>query len=244
MFRSRSRRQVLLLDCCYSGAFARGLVPRADKTIHTNEYFDQGLGRVVLTASDAMQYFFEENTLRVEVTNPGSIFTRAIVDGLKTGKADLNILTKMVNISYNELYDYTYDRVVMDTPFQRPGKWVFGVEVDLVIAKNPHKKNVVVEAETGTEQDLNNLIQDAIESLKSADYNSTIEYSNRAIEINPRFAFAYNVKGQALFNLRQYQEALVCYEKALELRPKYIEAMNNKGILVCLAIEASVKLLI
>jgi hypothetical protein len=81
---------ILVLDCCYSGAFARGLIPRADKTIHTKEYFDQGRGRIVLTASDAMQYSFEENALRVEVTNPGSIFTRAIVDGLKTAKADLN----------------------------------------------------------------------------------------------------------------------------------------------------------
>ena len=29
MNRSRSRRVVLLLDCCYAGAFERGLVARA-----------------------------------------------------------------------------------------------------------------------------------------------------------------------------------------------------------------------
>ena len=90
MFKSRSRRQLLLLDCCYSGAFAKGLVSRADKKIHTGDYFDEGRGRVVLTASDSMQYSFEAETLNVEVNEPGSIFTRIIIEGLKTGKADLN----------------------------------------------------------------------------------------------------------------------------------------------------------
>jgi tetratricopeptide (TPR) repeat protein len=228
MFRSRSRRQILVLDCCYSGAFARGLLPRADKTIHTNEYFDQGRGRIVLTASDAMQYSFEENTLRVEVTNPGSIYTRAIVDGLKTGKADLN---QDGHVSYDELYEYTYDRVIRDTPFQKPGMWVLGVQGDVVIAKNPHKKTVV-EGGTSREPNADELIQDAVESLKRGEYNNTIEYSDKAIKINPSFALAYNIKGQALFNLKNYQEALSCYEKALELRPKYIEAINYKGLVL------------
>lgn len=87
---SRSRRQVLVIDCCYSGAFVKGFLTRADKKIHTGEYFEQGLGRIVLTASDSMQYSFEEDKLQVEVNKPGSIFTRAIVEGLATGNADLN----------------------------------------------------------------------------------------------------------------------------------------------------------
>src|SRR5215469_365234 len=107
MFKSRSKRQVLVLDCCYSGAFTRGFISRSDKTIHTKEYFDQGhgRGRVVLTASGAMQYSFEENTLKAEVANPSSIFTRTIVEGMKTGKADLN---QDGMISYSELYEYTH----------------------------------------------------------------------------------------------------------------------------------------
>lgn len=137
MAQSRSRRQVLVADCCYSGAFARGFVTRADKKIHTGEYFDRGRGRIVLTASDSMQYSFEEDKVQVEVTEPGSIFTRAIVEGLKTGKADLN---EDGLVSYDELYDYTYDRVIDEMPNQRPQKWEFGVEGDVVIAKNPYKR--------------------------------------------------------------------------------------------------------
>ena len=73
MQRSRSRRQILLLDCCFSGAFIRGLVTRSDKQIHTNDYFYmedrnfESRGRVVLTASDAMQYSFEGDNIKEEI---------------------------------------------------------------------------------------------------------------------------------------------------------------------------------
>jgi tetratricopeptide (TPR) repeat protein len=85
----------------------------------------------------------------------------------------------------------------------------------------------------GTEiedEDSNVLIQDAMEYLKKGDYINAVEYSEKAITINPRIALAYNTKGQALFNLKKYSEALTCYEKAMELRPKYIEALYSKGL--------------
>ena len=129
-----------MLDCCYSGAFAKGLVSRADKKIHTGDYFDEGRGRIVLTASDSMQYSFEADKLNVEVKDPGSIFTRAVIDGLNTGKADLD---KDGRVSYDELYDYTYDRVIDETPLQKPGKWVFGVEGDVIVARNPNWRKEV-----------------------------------------------------------------------------------------------------
>jgi uncharacterized caspase-like protein len=52
MNRSRSRSIVLVLDCCYSGAFARGMIARGGDTVQLKERFD-GRGRVVLTASNA-----------------------------------------------------------------------------------------------------------------------------------------------------------------------------------------------
>lgn len=57
------RRQVLVLDCCYSGAFPPGTLAKADADVHTLERFS-GRGRTVLTASDATQYAFEGDTLR------------------------------------------------------------------------------------------------------------------------------------------------------------------------------------
>ena len=58
MSRSRSRRVVLLLDCCYAGAFERGLVARAGPELGIAQQLG-GRGRAVITASSAMEYAFE-----------------------------------------------------------------------------------------------------------------------------------------------------------------------------------------
>src|SRR6266516_2177683 len=53
MDQSRSRRQVLILDCCNSGAFAQGTKAATGVSIGTATAFKgKGYGRVVLTASD------------------------------------------------------------------------------------------------------------------------------------------------------------------------------------------------
>jgi uncharacterized caspase-like protein len=131
MRRSGSRQQVLLLDCCYSGAFARGMVAKADMNVGTKERFE-GRGRVVLTASDAMQYAFEGSEVKGEGVQ--SIFTRTLIHGLETGEADLN---QDGLVSLDELYDYVHDRITDETPHQRPGKWDFDVQGKIIIAHNP-----------------------------------------------------------------------------------------------------------
>src|SRR5215475_6903590 len=50
--RSPSERVVLLLDCCYAGAFAAGMLPKSADTVRLGEAF-QGQGRAVLTSSRA-----------------------------------------------------------------------------------------------------------------------------------------------------------------------------------------------
>jgi hypothetical protein len=44
------------LDCCYSGAFARGVAVRGDRSVAVDEEFSQGTGRIVLTASNATEF--------------------------------------------------------------------------------------------------------------------------------------------------------------------------------------------
>lgn len=131
MTKSRSRRIVLLLDCCFGGAFARGMVHRAGESVAIREEFE-GQGRVVLTASRAMEYAFEgENR---EGDAQPSIFTSAIVHGLESGEADTDGDSR---ISIDELYDYVYDRVREATPNQTPSKWTFDVQGDLYVARSP-----------------------------------------------------------------------------------------------------------
>jgi hypothetical protein len=131
MYRSRSKKVVLLLDCCYAGAFERGLVARAGIDMGIEQHFG-GRGRAVITASSAMEYAFEAGELADTRELPPSVFTSALVEGLESGEADRN-QDGMVGL--DELYAYVYDKVRAATPNQTPGKWTFGVEGELYIAR-------------------------------------------------------------------------------------------------------------
>jgi WD40 repeat protein len=124
-----SRQKVLILDCCYSGAFPAGRISKADTAVHTLERF-RGSGRTVLTASDATQYSFEGDQAHGQA--PRSVFTHYLVEGLRDGSADLD---GDGDITLDELYSYVHDRVVDEMPQQRP-KRQDNVEGRTVIARN------------------------------------------------------------------------------------------------------------
>ncbi|MFN3527557.1 MAG: tetratricopeptide repeat protein [Candidatus Altarchaeaceae archaeon] len=44
----------------------------------------------------------------------------------------------------------------------------------------------------------------------------------------------WNRKGLELKNLKKFEEAIKCYDKAIELDPNYLEARNNKGVVLSL----------
>jgi len=133
MTRCRSEKIALFLDCCFGGAFMTGLTHRAGvDTAGAKETFS-GTGRFVITASDAMQYSFEGGQ-RVEGAAPEpSPFTRALVEGLRTGEADRN---DDGFVSINELFDYLEDRVRQLSPAQTPTKSAFNQVGDWVIAQS------------------------------------------------------------------------------------------------------------
>jgi Caspase domain len=130
---SRSRKVVLLLDCCYSGAFASGLLARAAPTVDVQERF-AGRGRVVITASTAMEYAFEVSTdTAISGAGTPSLFTSAVVRGLRTGEADLDADGQ---VSVHELYDYVFEQVQLANSGQTPSM-ISHIEGDLYIATSP-----------------------------------------------------------------------------------------------------------
>src|SRR5215813_13065319 len=89
---SRSRRQIVILDCCHSGAFARvakGTSVNAGERLGAGggeRPQEQGSGRIVMTATDAVQFAWEGSATLEETDQ--SLFTHFLVEGLDTGHAD------------------------------------------------------------------------------------------------------------------------------------------------------------
>jgi hypothetical protein len=129
---TRSRRVVLILDCCYSGAFSRAAMARASRDLHLADDFGTGTGRMVLTASSATEYAFEDGDLTMAEGRP-SVFTAALVTGLATGEADLD---GDGEISVDELYDYVHRTIRQQGHAQTPQKWSFGIEGRLTVARS------------------------------------------------------------------------------------------------------------
>ena len=141
MWASRSRKAVLLLDCCYGGAFAKGSMVRAAGDVNVLDSFPQGRsgggrGRAVITASNAMEYAFEGDRLAEDQHRRPSVFTSALVEGLATGDADRD---EDGWISLDELYDYVFDKVQERNPHQSPSRH-FELEGELYLASSRRRR--------------------------------------------------------------------------------------------------------
>jgi hypothetical protein len=158
----RSKRQILILDCCNSGAFERGTKGQEQKAVTATTFEGTGFGRVVLTASASTQYALEGDQV-IQQTEL-SLFTHFLLEGLQTGKADVN---NDGYISLDEWYDYTFGKVVTTTPKQIPHKWSYRQQGDLVIAKNPFFKKKPVELP----EDLIRLLESPYSSVRQAAVN-------------------------------------------------------------------------
>jgi Caspase domain len=128
---SRARSIILCLDCCYAGAFDRGMVPRATESVDLGGRFS-GQGRAVITASGALEYAFEGGALTHDGRPQPSVFTTAMVEGLSTGAADRD---RDGWVGLGELYEYVHDAVRSANPNQTPGMWAFGIQGNLVVAR-------------------------------------------------------------------------------------------------------------
>jgi branched-chain amino acid transport system substrate-binding protein len=122
MDNSRSKQQVMILDCCFSGAFAQGLSVKGDGFVDVRKQLG-GEGRAVLTSSTSTQYSFD------------SIYTHYLVDGLETGAADLD---NDGEVSVEELHEYTKQNVQQAAPAMKPEIYPFkeGYKILLARARN------------------------------------------------------------------------------------------------------------
>jgi TIR domain/Caspase domain len=133
---SRAERQIVVLDCCHSGAFAEHAKAAAPPPAVTPDTFSGGdAGLYVLTASDALQFAWDGAELRAgnEAAIGFSRFTSWLVDGLEKGEA----APEDEQITMDALYRYLFRRARSEGAASIPQRFVQGGGGDLVISKNP-----------------------------------------------------------------------------------------------------------
>jgi uncharacterized caspase-like protein len=111
---SRSQRQVIVLDCCFSGAIAQGMTVKDDGTVNLKEYLG-GKGRAILTSSTSTEYSFGAAAGHDDAGL--SIYTRHLVEGIETGAADVD---GDGWIAVEELHEYAASRVKEAAPAMTP----------------------------------------------------------------------------------------------------------------------------
>jgi formylglycine-generating enzyme required for sulfatase activity/uncharacterized caspase-like protein len=131
--KSDSRRKVVVLDCCHSGAFAKAKAALGSSAGTREAFAGNGYSRVILTGSNALEFAWEGDKLLGEAET--SVFTHFLVESLRTSAADLN---GDGQISLDELYEYVYEQVVASgRSKQTPQKWAQKVEGRIIIARRP-----------------------------------------------------------------------------------------------------------
>jgi S-DNA-T family DNA segregation ATPase FtsK/SpoIIIE len=117
---------VVLLDCCYSGAFSEAGV-KADPDLDVGRALEAGRGTFVLTASTAVETAGDGGSAPGRVL---SAFTEGIVRGLATGAADVRGVGR---ISPGDLWEYVRREVPSRTQRQTPTQYGY-VEEDVELA--------------------------------------------------------------------------------------------------------------
>ncbi|MGW1717784.1 type VII secretion protein EccCb [Streptomyces sp. NPDC002156] len=113
-----ARTKIVLLDCCYSGLFHRGS-PMSPAPVDVEAAL-AGRGTFVITASTALEYAYEGESLTLDNSLSAPRFTAAVIEGLSTGLADQN---RDGVITPEELYTYVHDTVINQAgPEQTPTK--------------------------------------------------------------------------------------------------------------------------
>jgi uncharacterized caspase-like protein len=121
-----AKRQVIVLDCCYSGAFAEGW---QTKSVGIDLEKELGAeGRVVLTSSTATQTSFQQEDEEL------SLYTQYLVEGMETGAADKDEDGK---IHAHELHDYAKAKVQEVKPKQKPGIIIDKEGFNILISQAP-----------------------------------------------------------------------------------------------------------
>ena len=197
MGNSRSKQQVVILDCCFSSAFAEGMTPKDDDLVDVQAQLG-GEGRAILTASTSSRYSFENRTSKL------SVYTNYLVEGIESGEADLD---RNGIVSLGEWHEYASKKARGIQPAMKPDIYSSeeGLKIGLV-------KVALKENKEKYRQQVKKFIRGGEISLVG---RKTLEIKQAQMELSQREATT--IEQEVLRHYRKdYQEKLDNYETALK----------------------------
>lgn len=197
MNRSRSKRQIVILDCCFSGAFGDNLAPKSDDLVDIERELG-GEGRAILTSSTSSQYSFEQQGADL------SIYTRYLIEGIETGAADQD---DNGIISTDELHDYVKRKVQAAAPAMKPKIFVAEEGFKISLAQAPAQ-----EPNLQYRREVERVARNGQGEI-SAVARKLLQHRQQALMISGAQAAA--IEAEVFEPYRQYQQSLKTYEEAL-----------------------------
>jgi hypothetical protein len=201
---SPAKRQIIILDCCFSGAFG-DLIAQDDGSVDLESEIGYD-GRIILTSSSSTQYSFQQENREL------SIYTHYLIEGIRTGAADRD---QDGAISADELHEYASEKVQDESPAMTP-KIIVGKDqgYKLRVANTPLSDPSVKywkEVEKVVDKEQAAIIAPlAKRILKQWRIKLNIS-DEKALEIEQQVLEPYR---QFLLKIQEYQEAL---EETLEV---------------------------
>ena len=195
MEQSRSQHKVIILDSCFSGAFARGVKAKDSGSINPEQFLG-GKGTAILTASTSTQYALTQEGFDL------SIYTHYLVEGIRTGGADRD---DDGFIGAEELHAYASSKVKEAAPAMTPEFYPVKEGYRILLAKSP-KDDPTLKYRKQVEQR-------ADQGVFSIPARRLLNSLRLQLQIAPEVAAA--IEAEVLQPYRDFQRKLQEYEETL-----------------------------
>ncbi len=214
------KQQVIILDCCHSGAFGENFISSNNHNLNIEETLKRGKkrGRVILASCLPSELSYEQSHREL------SLYTHHLVTGLKTSNADIDLDGK---ITVADLHYYIQKQFQAESKMQ-PEMLILQAEAGQLVLVQTTSANKFTSGELAKQQKLAAYLRD------SDDINIAHQIQLE-LGIEDRIAANIYAKiGKEKQQQCQLNRAISLYQKALQLNSNDIATRQALGDVFCL----------
>jgi tetratricopeptide (TPR) repeat protein len=213
------KQQVIILDCCHSGAFADNLTSPNNHNSNIKQTLERGSkrGRVILASCMPSELSYEQSHREL------SLYTHHLVTGLKTSNADIDLDGR---ITVEDLHYYIQKQLQAESKMQ-PEMLSLQLEAGKLVLVQTTSTNKFTSEELAKQQKLAAYLRD-IDDINIA-HQIQLE-----LRIEDRIAAnIYARIGKEKQQQSQLNRAISLYQKALQLNSNDIATRQSLGDVLC-----------